>query len=333
MPTKFLALLALALLTACAPRPSAPLEFASTPRRVIIDTDMAHDDWTAVLYLLQRPDIEVIAVTVAGTGEAHCAPGMHHALELIQLAGESNIPVACGRKTALGNGHEFPAEWRTSVDALGGLDLPDSPAVAEQTPAPQLISELAATHPGLTILTLGPLTNLAEALSADSALAGNIEMVYIMGGAVRVEGNVAEDWLAEWNVYADPLAMQMVLDSGAPLTLVPLDATNYVPVTNDFYRRLGGQRTSPIAEFIYLSLTAQQDMIREQTIAFWDPLTASILADNSLATFETLTLRVEQTGPASGQTLEDPAGANVRVALTANRADFEDYLLQVLNLN
>jgi len=86
------------------------------PRPLIIDTDMAMDDWLAILYLLQRKDYDVVAITVVGTGEAHCAPGVRNARGLLALAGYKQIPVACGRETPFDGGHAFPDEWRTGVD-------------------------------------------------------------------------------------------------------------------------------------------------------------------------------------------------------------------------
>jgi inosine-uridine nucleoside N-ribohydrolase len=332
---KFKSLFAFILvLTGCgSPITGALPEFSATPRSVIVDTDMALDDWTAVLYTLQRPDLNVVAITVTGAGEAHCEPGMKHALELIQLVGKSNIPVACGRETPVAGGHEFPVEWRDSVDSLAGLDLPDSAELPDERSAPQLIVDLVSTRPGeLTILTLGPLTNLADAFDTNPDLAGQISMIYVMGGAVRTDGNVAEDWLAEWNIYADPRAAQAILDSGDALTFVPLDATNYAPIRLEFYRALRDQRTSPAAEFVFQALTANYDLISAHSLYFWDPLTAAILSDENLATFETMRLRVLQDGALSGQTVEDADGAIVRVATSADGTSFENILLGVLNL-
>src|SRR5512144_2201583 len=106
--------------TPAAPRPTAT-PFSGTPRPVIVDTDMAPDDWMAILYLLQRQDISVQAITVAGTGEAHCGPGVRNALGLAALAGQPNIPVACGRETPLQGSHAFPDDWRAGADAVLGL--------------------------------------------------------------------------------------------------------------------------------------------------------------------------------------------------------------------
>jgi pyrimidine-specific ribonucleoside hydrolase len=76
----------------------------------IIDTDMAGDDWMAILFLLQRPDVNVIAITVTGTGEAHCGPGIRHALDLVLLAGRPKVPVTCGHEMPVIGNHAFPME-------------------------------------------------------------------------------------------------------------------------------------------------------------------------------------------------------------------------------
>src|SRR6185369_8316788 len=99
----FLLLVVAACAAPATPHPIAT-PFTGTRRAVIIDTDMAPDDWRAILYLLRRQDVAVRAITVVGTGEAHCGPGMRNALGLAALAGQPNIPVTCGRDTALGNG-------------------------------------------------------------------------------------------------------------------------------------------------------------------------------------------------------------------------------------
>lgn len=318
-----------------APTPKA-IPFSPTTREVIIDTDMAFDDWLGILYLLQRPDIKVLAITVVGTGEAHCAPGMHNALELIQLAGESGIPVACGRETPLEGGHEFPIEWRNNVDNLAGLDLPDSAELPQTVGAVELLTTLITSNQEKPIvLTLGPLTNLAEALAATPGLIDNIETIYIMGGAVQVGGNVfveAGYLPAEWNVYADPLAAQMVFESGASITLIPLDTTNYAPMSVEFYASLGSQRLTPVAEFVYDAMGQNYGAIKDGLFSFWDTLAAAILANETLADFEQMRLSVVAAeGPNSGQTAIDPNGALINVATHANRADFENYFLQILN--
>src|SRR6266542_6394897 len=95
-----------------------------TPKPVVFDTDMAHEDMFAALFLLSHPNVDVRAITVSGTGETHCGPGVAHALGLVKVSGHKDIPVACGRETPLQGDHEFPAEWRQSVDNAYGVEIP-----------------------------------------------------------------------------------------------------------------------------------------------------------------------------------------------------------------
>jgi pyrimidine-specific ribonucleoside hydrolase len=330
------------VLAACANQPPTrptPTPFTGTPHSVIIDTDMAIDDWMAILYLFQRADVSVKAITVTGTGEAHCGPGVEHALELAALAGQADIPVSCGRETPLQGSHTFPADWRTNVDALAGLTLPDNPASPSSQSAVQLLSSTIQSSPDkMTLLTLGPLTNVAEALQTTPELKDKIEMVYIMGGAVDVPGNVGRskaginNQVAEWNIYVDPHAAALVFQSGVPVTLVPLDATNDAPVTIRFFNRLKDNHITPEANFVFDVLTKNYDFLRSGGYYFWDPLAAAILTENSLARFETKTLTViEEEGPESGHTKASENGMSIRVATGADRQQFEKIFMDALN--
>lgn len=90
------------------------------PRTVVIDTDMAFDDWMAILFMLNIPEMDIRAITVTGAGEAHCEPGMRHAFELVDMSGADEIPVACGRETSLQGGHTSP-EATFIFDLLTGM--------------------------------------------------------------------------------------------------------------------------------------------------------------------------------------------------------------------
>jgi inosine-uridine nucleoside N-ribohydrolase len=165
-------------------------------------------------------------------------------------------------------------------------------------------------------------------------------MVYIMGGAVDVPGSVGfsnagiDNMVADWNFYVDPRAAAIVLQSGVPVTLVPLDATNHVPVTTDFIERLQDRRETPEATFIFDVLTRTQynDFVQHGSYYFWDPLAAAILTDNSLAAFENRTITViEEEGNQSGQTQASEGGAPVRLAVDVDAERFEQLLLDTLN--
>ena len=305
---------------------------------VIIDTDMAGDDWMAILYLLQRPDVNLIAITVTGTGEAHCGPGVRHALDLLMLAGRPDAPVACGRSSPLSGDHAFPMEWRNRVDNLFDLSLPRNPHSSSDETAPNLIIRLAQeSAQKIHIIALGPLTNIAEAVESDPHLVQGLQMLTIMGGAINVPGNVGptlniDNPHAEWNIYADPHAAKVVFGSAMPITLVPLDATQYVPITMEFYKHIKNDRDTPVAEFIYRTLTQKENDIRQGWYYFWDPLAAGIATEESLTDFQQLQLSViEDEGPDSGRILESNSGQIVRVAIWADAARFEQLFLDTLN--
>jgi pyrimidine-specific ribonucleoside hydrolase len=300
---------------------------------------MAADDWMAILYLLQRPDVTVRAITVTGAGEAHCAPGTQHALGLAALSGYGQILVACGRETPLQGNHAFPKSWREDIDSLLGLTLPEGQDTASNLTAVELLASVIQASPDkVTLLTLGPLTNIAETLQNNPSLVDHIERIYIMGGAVNVPGNVSTSGVginnhaAEWNIYVDPYAANVVLQSGVPITLVPLDATNHVPVTAKFYNRLKSDHTSPEATFVFDMLTKQKAFIDSDGYYFWDPLAAVILTDDSLATFQNQNLCVVETeGPESGRTKLGNGCPEVYVAVSADGRRFEQIFLDTLN--
>ena len=204
----------------------------AAPIPVVVDTDLAIDDLVALAFLLSSDDVDVLAVTVSGTGEVRCPAGIGVMRELLAHTGDEGVPVACGRSTPLAGTHEFPVEWRDAADTGWGILVPSDAEESDSSPtALELLSE--TVQPGVTLLTLGPLTNIAEALRADPELADRVASIVVMGGAVDVAGNVLEPAPdaahSEWNIYVDPTAASEVSGSGAPVVLVALDATSQVP--------------------------------------------------------------------------------------------------------
>lgn len=306
---------------------------------VVIDTDMAPDDWIAILYLLQRKDIIVKAITISGTGEAHCQPGVQNALGLIALAGYPQIPVACGREIPLKGNHIFPEGWRQAADGLYGMSLPEGKNPNSPSNAADLLTSIIQGSPKkVNVLAVGPLTNLAEAIQKQPSLPENIERIYIMGGAVNVRGNIADGVLdinnrvAEWNIYIDPYAANIVFQSGVPITLVPLDATKDVPVNRNFYNNLNANHTTRPATFVFDFFTKNPSFFEMGTLYFWDVSTAAILSDESLAKYNDHNLCVvEDEGSQSGQTKVADKCPVIRVAVSIDRKRFESLLINTLN--
>lgn len=312
---------------------------ATLRKPVILDTDMSPDSWLAILFLLQRQDVDVQAITIVGTGECHAGPGVRNALRLAAVAGKPQLPIAGGRETPLGLNHRFPLIMRWLMDRMLFVGLPGNQRALMSENAVELLTTLIERSPqALTLITVGGLTNVAEAFRAQPSLVDKVDMIYTMGGAVDVPGNIQEivpkhpNELAEWNLYVDPVAASMVFQSGVPLTLVPLDATNRVPVTAQFFARLEADRSTPAAQTAYRLLRRLQSLAPNRDFYLWDPMTVAVALDPGLGTFERRTLEVvAEEGPQSGATLDSPDGAAVRVCKVIDKERFEQAFINGIN--
>lgn len=331
----------LLLLTGCGNQnitPNSGLIQLQTPKPVILDVDMAHEDMFSALFLLSHPNVDLRAITVSGTGEAHCEPGVRNALGLVKLSGHKEIPVTCGRELPLAGDREFPAEWRKAADDAYGVTIPTGGAAHLLNASDLIIDILRNTEEPITIVAVGPLTNIAEAIQKEPAITTNIKEIYIMGGAVNVEGNVGNSGVgiqneyAEWNIYIDPTAANIVFSSGINIILVPLDVTQDVPVTRNFYRVLGENLNTPSANLVYEMLTANLDFVDSGGFQFWDSLTTAIFTDPGIAKYQEMALTVvEEEGSEIGRTKPASDGSMIKVARTADREQFEQNLITIWN--
>lgn len=308
-----------------------------TPKPLIIDSDMALDDWMAILYLLKQPDIRVEAITVAATGEAHARPGVRNAQRLLALADHPPIPIGAGSEKPLQGEHVFPWMIRFVMDHFFFLKAPkpvgELPAINAVDTIVQALRE--ASEP-VHIVALGPLTNLATVIRQQPDLIAKVDGITFMGGAVDVPGNIESvdkkinNPYAEWNVYIDPLAADVVFRSGIPITLVPLDATDQVPLTQAYLDEMAGVEGGLALDFIrracgrILRLSTP-----ERPFYFWDPLAAVVATHITIAAVEARTVRVVlEEGPQSGRILEDEAGATISVCQQVDRPAFERLFLE-----
>jgi pyrimidine-specific ribonucleoside hydrolase len=308
---------------------TAPL----APMAVVIDTDMVADDWMAILYLLSEPQVDVRAITVAGTAPMGCDEGLDLARRLAAVAGAPDTPVACGRAQPLGGGHFFPSDFAQSSRALAAsLDLPEAPGGPATTDAVSLLREVVATGEPLTIVSLGPPTNIAQLIESDPDLArSGISRIVQMGGALDVSGNVSPNNIAEWNVYVDPRATQIVFRSGLPVTMVGLDATNNVPVTPAVIDRFIANATTPAARTAAAILDGQRDFASSGFMFAWDQLAATIAREPALALGRETPVDVTQDGVETGRTVTATDGPIVLVAIDADRPGFERTIIEALN--
>jgi pyrimidine-specific ribonucleoside hydrolase len=306
----------------------------AAPRPVIIDSDMITDDWMAILLTFKNPDFDVKAITVTGTGFAYCDAATQIGLGIVALAEAGDIPVSCWRDTPLFGDNAVPDDWRTTIETAAGLDLPEGGEASDMNAVELFTKTLEDSPEKVTVLALGPLTNVGAALDANPSLVDKIEMIYVMGGAVDVPGSFIseENTTAEWNIYGDPYAARLVFESGAPITLVALDATNEVPVTVEFMEKLEAAQDTPEAKFIYQALSANMGSIESGGYFFWDPLAAMVMADPEIVTLTTRTVAVvDVPGPEDGRTKPVGNGPQIQVATEPDAAAFEQIFLERLN--
>ncbi|MBK9145883.1 MAG: nucleoside hydrolase [Candidatus Melainabacteria bacterium] len=189
---------------------------------------------------------------------------------------------------------------------------------------------LANSKEPLTLVTTGPLTNIASLLSREPKLAEKVREMVIMGGALDAPGNVEEeghDGSAEWNIYADPHAFKTILDSKIPLTLITLDLTNKLPVTREFLSRLDEQAVRSRASNLAAKLWS---LVKGFEYYFWDTITAACAIDPSLFQFKTMKIDVTTTGKSQGRISTSLfGGKKVKVATELEKDAFEDLLVSI----
>jgi inosine-uridine nucleoside N-ribohydrolase len=311
---------------------------ASAAPNVVQDTDVDFDDLAALSYLAAQDRAGLIhlrAVTVENNGVGLPGFAIAHVRCLLNRFGLGSVPVAEGPA----NGpHPVPLLMRLAVQALLTEMLGNCQGSAAHGPidAATLLRRTFAQYPGAELITTGPLTNVAAAWPLSAS------RVVSMGGAVHVKGGLCcEDMLLydgsqELNIFADPAAAERVIASAgsADLVMVPLDATNYVPLKPEFIARLKADHHTPEADTV-LAIATNPVLDNAGSLMggvfWWDPLAAVAALDPSVLTTEVDPLAVVQSGPSTGRTEITGNGSPVTVAITADGAAFEQRFLDGLN--
>lgn len=324
-----------------APRVEGRISFLGEPRAarrrpVLLDTDMGIDSVMGLLYLLKAPEVSLEAITIVH-GIADVKPGARNAMRILELTGDSDIPVARGRRRPLNGRRSFPSFWKSQANNLGNAALPTVGSRPRKR-APELILEtLAASSEPMTIIAMGPLTNIAVALEKDPAIVDKIAEIAVMGGAIEVPGNVGNPYVgidntaAEWNFYLDPHAAQQVLASGVPIRLMPLDATSALPVTPEFVDRVRTRPRDQTSDLLLALLEAVREGIDAGWYYFWDVLAAVATARPEVLACRDETIDVvTQEGLLLGRTQVNVSGTEVCVVEEINRQAFEEDLLKAI---
>jgi purine nucleosidase/pyrimidine-specific ribonucleoside hydrolase len=293
------------------------------PTPVIIDSDPGLDDALALFLACASPELDIVGITTVA-GNIGLSRTTANALKLLHHLGRDEIPVIAGRPHALHGSAVEPADIH-GEDGLGGTDLPSPERQALAVDATGWFADELRRRPSrsLHILALGPLTNLAHLVETHPDAARQLGGIVAMGGAVREAGNVTK--FAEFNIAADPRAAAIVLGSGAPVTLVPLDVTRKVLADRDWIRMLvarGGRiaRTSHALIEAYLrNLAERRPGMGSSILRFpmHDPCVILRAIKPSLFGAETRALRVVTDGSErDGATVIDDKNSHLVEVLT-----------------
>lgn len=289
---------------------------ASVPRRIVIDTDPGQDDAVAILLALASAELQVEAImTVAGN--VPVAQTTVNACSLLELAGRTEIPVFTGAARPL---HRPPvsAEYVHGETGMAGANLPAPTLRAQAVDAATALVDLLRREPpgAITLVCLGPMTNLATALTHAPDIAGRIERVVAMGGAQREGGNITPT--AEFNFFVDPHAARIVLQSGVPITLLPLDVTHRAIATPGRLAPIGAIG-SPATDMVVRMLGAEDRFEKLkygwEGGALHDPLTIGWLLRPDLFSGRMCNVEIEVDAPLClGQSVVDLWGVTDRAA-------------------
>ncbi len=264
-------------------------------QRIIIDTDPGVDDAIAILLALRSPELKVEAITPV-CGNVPLELTLPNALRLVEIAGRTDIPVAPGASHPLTR-RLVTAKYAHGNNGMGGVEFPAPTTKPSRESANEIISRIVRDSPGeITIVAVGPLTNIATVLRSDPEIAGMIRGIAIMGGSLS-GGNVTPS--AEFNLYVDPEAARIVFDSHIPLTMVGLDVTRKVLLREDHVQLLEAVK-NPVSQAAGRVMRATIERMRDShntpAVAMHDPLTVASLIDPAILTLRDYYVEIETSG-------------------------------------
>ncbi|GFZ84779.1 nucleoside hydrolase [Paenibacillus marchantiophytorum] len=309
--------------------------------RMILDVDTGIDDSMAILLALKTKHIKVEGITTV-FGNTDVVQATRNTLQVIELSGVPyEVPVAMGAARPLYRDWKGPVTHIHGDNGIGNCELPEPKGKAIPESASDFIVRMVNENPHeLTFVFVGRMTNLALALAKDPTIASKVKRLVIMGGAVKVPGNVTP--AAEANIYGDPEAAHRVFESGIPITLVGLDVTMKTIIGEEHRLDLmaapipGNERAAAyIGEAFQFYFGAYDKQNGFYGAPLHDPLAVAVAAYPDLITTEDHYIRIETKGTMSyGATLADLRRSvevtNTAVGVDVDSPRFLDYFINTL---
>jgi len=277
---------------------------------LIIDGDPGIDDALALLYALKRDDVVLRGITTVG-GNIGLDKTTMNALRILEITNNPHVPVARGIGKPLLRENQSEGEVH-GRDGLGNTDLPEPKICEIREHAVDFIIDTIMENPKqITLVPIGPLTNVAVAVIKEPRLKDYVKEVVIMGGAVTTFGNITPR--SEFNIYTDPEAAKIVFESGLPITLVGLDVTMKTLLKHDHLKEIM-KASSPVTEFVGKIITHYmrfyEEVVGVDGCGMHDPLAVAVAIDRSLVKTRRLFVTVETRGESStGETVADLRGS------------------------
>ena len=272
-------------------------------RKLIIDCDPGVDDTLAVILALQYPGFEILGITTT-FGNTDLEQSTQNALRIVELSGQS-IPVYKGAGKPLVVAPDAAPDFVQGKDGLGNTHQPVPRLQAQNIGAAEFLVDMATKYPGqITVVAIGRLTNLAQAIKQDPKFTKNIQQVVVMGGTLYTPGNVSP--VAEANIAGDPHAADMVFTAPWQVTMLGLDVTTKVRINDKMLTKIKA-RNQRFGEFVYSITRFYADFYREQHLdgGFFvhDSSALVYLVDPDLFQLKQGPVRVVTEGIAIGQTI------------------------------
>ena len=298
------------------------------PIKLIIDTDPGVDDAIAILMALANRDVEVTGLTTVG-GNVHLARTTRNALAVLQAAKRKDIPVAKGASRPLQGKFKYAPQFH----GMSGLPLRLPEPIITPVPhgAVEFLNHQMTSTPGkVVLLALGPVTNIAKLLCEHPYVMEQAKNIVIMGGAIDVPGNVTP--YAEFNIFCDPIASEIVFSSGLPITLVDLRACRQVGIDREHALNLHsdyplGQLASALLQSWFKKEPSRQ------RFEFYDPLAMAVALDPAIATTTKIDINISlDENELRGATSETGGPGEISILNNVYSSRFFDLLEQSLGL-
>ena len=308
-------------------------------RKIIIDCDPGIDDSLAIMLALTSPEIEVLGITIV-CGNSPVEMGFENAKKILKQMNRLDVPVYMGEPRPLKRDYVNALDTH-GADGLGESFLPEVPGYQQEISAVDFLSK-ALIKEKVSVIALGPMTNLARLIQKAPAAFDQIEELVSMGGSFKSHGNCSP--VAEYNYWCDPDAAALVYDTlhqnGKMIHMIGLDVTMQALLTKKETQQLrdtGTKAGAFLADMTdyYIDISEQEDPAFQGGCNLHDPLAAAVAIDPTLVTTYPINLMVETEGPSIGRTIGDPARLlsqpkNTKVALSVDAERFVGRLMERL---